>query len=93
MTKYTINYFIEKFEKIPDNMWATDWYEDGERKCALGWCGATEKDGIPSYTEESMALANIFGVGMISKINDGYEPFLNQETPKSRILAALKSKQ
>jgi len=38
-TKYTVDYFIEKFSAIPEEMWTVGETEDIDgKKCALGFC-------------------------------------------------------
>lgn len=101
--QYTVDYFIKKFEAIPEDKWLTRSYEDpfSGKKCALGHCGLTfseeskQKFGS-AYGEEFAALQIIFdgkagGVdgGRVAKINDGIDDNYNQPTAKQRILAAL----
>lgn len=86
--KYTVDYFIQKFEAIPEDNWITEKYSNDLGCCALGWCG--EKSF--HYTDESRALDNLFynefRVGP-SRINDkGYAAY-QQPNPKARVLAAL----
>lgn len=84
--KYDVDYFINKFEAIPEEEWGTGTYNNLEgQKCAYGHCGA------PYNTEETEALDKIRGPGnwAIATINDGKCPLYNQDTPKQRILAAL----
>lgn len=82
--KYTVDYFIEKFEAIPEEKWFQNDYEDGSgRFCALGHCG--QKYLKP--TDESIALSRL--VDYVSMINDGYVDCYQQANPKQRILAAL----
>lgn len=91
-TNYSIDYFIDKFEVIPEEMWCTKRYASGGGKyCAYGHCGLT--DSI-SHTSEGLALSKIsldyLGACFImSEINDGYNLSYQQSTPKARILAAL----
>jgi hypothetical protein len=96
---YNVNYFISKFEAIPEESWTIlTLCDDQGRRCALGHCGVT-KDPVTQdeiYTQESEALVDIFAVSTnypnssVALINDGLcwmAP--GEETPKKRILAAL----
>lgn len=96
---YDINYFIDKFSKIPNRMWTvgSDGWKGIEGKyCADGYCGSNGGH----QTEESKALALLLHpllndcplIDVVWKINDGnYEPYhwSNYPEPKERILAAL----
>lgn len=102
MTKYDKEYFIKKFEAIPDN-------EIGQgslmNHCALHHVGVGIVDGkqtgeyysfmnVPYITEESFALITLFGgekptdFNAIYAVND--DPHWGK-TPKERILNKLKS--
>jgi hypothetical protein len=100
---YDVDYFIAKFEAIPEEMWITEdlWTENG--CCALGHCGArrlSEVEDLP----EAAALVSIFKPHISRYNNDmcddteavwcvndqkGINGY-NQPTPKQRILAALR---
>lgn len=96
---YDVNYFIKKFEAIPEDLWITGLYYSRDRSgfCALGHCGVTEID----RTEEADALESLFisnlrdiqkvhiKVRLVASINDGLIDKYKQPTPKKRILAAL----
>lgn len=99
--KYDAQYFIDKFEAIPDEKWCTKTFANNKGAfCALGHCGAIIGRYGDINTEESLALKNLFAsfgadydvqpISFLpSWINDGkYKEFL-QETPKARMLAAL----
>lgn len=86
--KYTKQYFIDKFEAIPDD-------EIGrvsiDNHCALWHCGAENY----AETEESMALALLLNplaeteiqrIETIFRIND-----FDRRNPKQNILAALRN--
>ncbi len=96
--KYTVEYFIKKFSKIPDSKWNVGDFisYDGKKKCALGWCGMKNVDPKESLfgkeTKESTELENLLN-NYVADINDGRNPKYKQETPKARILAALKDVQ
>lgn len=88
---YDVDYFIEKFEKIPEEMWWTKAYgekEDGPH-CAYGHCGMNSK---VAGTPESSALFAIFTKTPynVVSVNDGGEVAYPQTTPKQRVLALLK---
>jgi len=64
---YDVNYFIEKFSKIPESCWHVGGYSDGRgASCALGHCGLDYSHenkrlfGCP-YGEEQAALYKVFG--------------------------------
>ena len=89
---YDIDYFINKFEDIPEDKWCNEYYvdpKDETKRCALGHCGCLEfKDANP----EADALGDIFvkrGYSVFY-VNDGMIEEYSQPTPKQRILAALK---
>lgn len=89
-TNYDVDYFIRKFEAIPELLWCIDALEDDQgRRCALGHCYGTQMDGC---TSESMALCAVIfiGHGSVPDINNGEDPRYQQPTPKQRILAALR---
>ncbi len=91
-------YFIDKFEALPESAWQTRNYHNPETgaSCALGHCGARIHSPDPTmpyyrdnlYTAESEALVNL--VPYIVKINDGVGVYPGQTTPKARVLAALR---
>lgn len=90
---FTVSYFINKFNAIPDDAWTTNQYHNLERTkfCALGHCGVVEDYWTSINNEESISLRILLestgsDVGMI---NDGIDPSYKQTTPKLRILAAL----
>jgi hypothetical protein len=96
---YTVDYFIQKFEAIPDEKWTTGTYTRCEYKhCALGHCGTEiiEKPRLffkTKFTPEGKALENLFKIHFpesITRINDGEVDQYQQPTPKARILAALR---
>jgi hypothetical protein len=89
---YDIDYFINKFEDIPEDKWCNEYYvdpKDETKRCSLGHCGCLEfEDANP----EADALDRIFvnqGYA-VSYVNDGMVEEYSQPTPKQRILAALK---
>ena len=89
-SKYTVDYFIKKFEAIPSFRWTTGKTTEyfGFRRCAIGHCIQFTK-----YSQQS--LHNLFYINLgphitVAGVNDhGTEKYCNIETPKERILAAL----
>lgn len=81
---YDVDYFIEKFKAIPEELWCVGKFQIEERCCALGHC--EERKRI--ITEESKSL-RIITKNLTSFINDGVHGKYRQSTPKQRILAAL----
>jgi len=95
---YTRDHFIAKFEAIPEDKWVKGFYTDGQGNCcALGHCGmkaASYEDApVESSTNESRALSRLLLVHDLSiiDINDGQCAAFRQDTPKQRVLAALRS--
>lgn len=90
MNEFTVEYFIAKFEAIPEEKWCTRFFEQQGQRCALGHCGMTDVGS----TDEAGALINLFGtVGMsVTEINDDH-PVMKGPTPKQRVLAALRDLQ
>ncbi len=85
MSNYDVDYFIKKFEAIPDERWTVGQYHLKGACCALGHCGAL--DGSPS--EEADALDSLLH-GCTVTINDNIDGKLMERTPAARILAALR---
>jgi hypothetical protein len=87
--KYTVDYFIEKFEGIPSAKWCTDAYIDPDgRCCAIGHCGQRRAF---HRTAEAKALANLFSRHIaysVPHVND--VEYMGKPTPKQRVLAALR---
>lgn len=97
-SKYTIDYFISKFESIPEDKWTTGIYQDEEdRFCVLGHCGFRSTIDDSNYfcteiNEEGDALIKLMSPFFPSPplINDGQGDYINLgKTPKARILNAL----
>lgn len=84
---YDVDYFIAKFEAIPEELWFVNGYTDFTgRHCALGHCGETGNHF--ARCDEAETLQRILQNDTVP-INDGYHPWYHQPTPKQRILAAL----
>lgn len=96
--KYTVDYFIQKFQAIPEGKWCTGSWEHLGRHCADGFCGSRSVGSKLVQTEEGVQLAkllmplmpNEYESTIIFVINDNHQqsPY-RQPTPKQRILAAL----
>lgn len=92
--KYTVDYFINKFNAIPEEQWCMGRLSDYQSgKCVLGHCGVKQTpDGNYSYTDMSEKLSAILRQipGVLYDINDGHGPARELgDTPKERILNAL----
>lgn len=99
--KYDVDYFIQKFEAIPEDLWCMGTLTLGDKHCALGHCGVRN-----IQTEGSEALLSIFAEAStilkekgvikwhlhVAGVNDGgtwATTLFKQNTPRERILAAL----
>lgn len=87
---FTKEYFIQKFEAIPEERWITRRFVDAEgRCCAYGHCGINT---VIRQTAEAKSLSDLFsrsGIPVLV-VNDGRDFRYQQSTPKQRILAALR---
>lgn len=88
-TKYTVDYFIQKFKAIPENKWGTGTFvfKDG-RKCALGHCGMTSQKRTGKEAKSLLDLFEINGFD-VAKVNDDQCCDFRQKTAKTRILSCL----
>lgn len=94
-----VDYFIKKFEAIPEALWCTGAYEYGDRCCVLGHCGfhyTIADDGLATKHDqalEGLALIELFHKKGLqpTNINDGEDGRYAQSSPKERILAALRA--
>lgn len=87
--KETVEYFIKKFEAIPEEKWCVEDFNVEGKSCAFGHCGCIDSD---SLTEESIELGLLFAKytkSGVTAINDGLYPPFNKGHPRSNILAAL----
>ena len=87
--KYTVDYFIKKFKKIPAKKWTTARFVKDGKRCALGHCGI---DNFTIRNQEANTLMLLFDsqlLTQVSTINDMQSDQYKQKTPKKRILAAL----
>lgn len=55
--KYTVDYFINKFEAIPEERWTECYFSDGSKCCANGHCGIRSSN---QSTEEALTLREVF---------------------------------
>lgn len=100
---YDVDYFINKFEAIPENKWTTGFFKNNGKCCANGHCGIDESTEVQEG-EEAHALAMLLMplrkdywqkflgdpvYEVTAVINDGGIDEYPQTTPKQRILAAL----
>lgn len=103
-TIYTKEYFIAKFEAIPDERWIENAFADDTMKCrcALGhcgddgwWRGSRVFDEVDKEVSELCGLLNQSRdnpegfMSTVEAINNGLDTRYPQPTPKARILAAL----
>lgn len=87
---YDVNYFIEKFEAIPEDKWCTMSLEIEGRHCALGHCSVYKMN--ERLHGEGQALVSLLfnSLGFsVFYINDRETYDYPQNSPKQRILAAL----
>ncbi len=92
---YDKEYFIKKFEAIPDTEIGGGSLQDC---CVLHHCGVVYDGPFYVPTEESKALVMLFGglkenhFQVVTDVNDGIDDYRKMgETPKKRILNKLKS--
>lgn len=87
--RFTPDFFIQKFEAIPEEKWCVgDYFNEQGQYCALGF--TMKKSG--GSANESFCLSELFGVHgalSVTHVNDGKDVRYPQATPKQRILAAL----
>ena len=102
--KFTVDYFINKFEAIPEDRWCVNEFKSGDKCCAQGFCMSLDAINVVRESPlniieisrgypEWNSLITIFGVCynniVIASINNGNDPRYPQPTPKQRVLAAL----
>lgn len=88
MKKFTLDYFINKFEALPRNKWCEGTLTNAfGQHCALGHCGAVWREP----TKESLALGRMLDF-KTAEINDGASEYLELgKHPKTRVVRYLKS--
>ena len=88
--EFTIDYFIEKFEAIPESQWCIKTTEDEfGRKDASGHCGVKRSGPL---TREALVLNKFVYTDYlcISYVNDGTLAAATGSTPKARVVNVLK---
>lgn len=88
--QYDVDYFIRKFEAIPEEMWCTHLrYGGGGTHCALGHIEASSTNSGKEEFEFKMLMQGNQTSLTVVRINNGDDGRYQQPTPKQRILAAL----
>lgn len=89
--KFNKQYFIAKFEAIPENDWCTGNIEnvDGQR-CAIGHCVQSDGDSLNEEEIDALKWLFISNGHKIDLVNDRIDQDYKQATPKQRVLAALR---
>lgn len=87
--KYTIDWFIEFFSQIPEELWCEHYFQDGQLNgkdicCARGHLGVRYGSKVEA-DEKLNELTN----SQIASINNGYHLQYQQPNPRARVLAAL----
>lgn len=92
VSEYDVDFFIKKFDAIPEEQWCTEEFTDVSGACCVyGHCGLSW--GRPSHMSDM--LEDIFMVAFgvdAAYVNDcrpGDDPRFQELTPKQRVLAAL----
>lgn len=103
--QFTVEFFIDKFKSIPEELWCVGIVKNGNTFCAQGHCmtrwyreSGTDEREIKGT--EIYALLDLFEkyftvptgykrTAIVGNINNGDHPDYQQPTPKQRILAAL----
>lgn len=93
MTEYTVQYFIDKFTAIPEELWFEEEFTNPanpEQHCAYGHCGCNPES---QENMEANSLDRLFRDHdlNVALVNDGMSALFQQPTPKARILAALET--
>lgn len=102
MKNYNVDYFIKKFEAIPEALWNNFSQYDSETNtfCAFGHCrtrilhcgntdGADSMEGRSLIEMFNSAGFDVHSGNWITDVNNGRSFNYQQPTPKQRILAAL----
>lgn len=100
VTKYSLQYFINRFKAIPLKRWAVGSFQDNGKCCALGHLGCEATDS-PTYAAKRLKITSGLTLDSIMLLNDelnGSTVFANgsrftirRKTPKYRVIAALKA--
>lgn len=86
---YDVDYFIAKFEAIPESQWCC-WMLDNSngQRCALGHCGVKLAYELTPEAKRLEKLFKPFRMDVPS-VNNSQSKKFPQPTPRARILAAL----
>lgn len=93
--QYDLDFFIKRFENIPQEKWGTKAFNKDGKCCAFGHCGA-----VKSIFDSNMALELSFlldiqystGGAYLAMVNDGAgETKQYGDNPKDRVVNYLKS--
>jgi hypothetical protein len=89
--KYNVDYFIKKFEAIPEEKWATQDFSNGDRHCANGHCGVYWHGASINQTPESRSLQKVLSPLTVTNglelVKDGrYEIFGPEYSLKAAII-------
>jgi hypothetical protein len=90
---YNVDYFIAKFEAIPEKEWIVGQYINATGCDALGHCGWRSFFRGKVETVEGLSLNDLFikSLGVtVYDVNDSKHYGFTQDSPKQRILAALR---
>lgn len=87
---YTVDYFINKFQAIPEEKWITGVFSSKGKHCALGHCLTEPSKNTLQYSrsQEYVDLQELLSK-RATYINDKPTVQFPHDTPKKRILAAL----
>ena len=92
---YNKEYFIAKFEAIPEHLWGKYALGSSEVKCVFGHCGVIMGCSGHGYvaTDEALALIQLFGGVITPRISWSTVTSINDcwGSPKEAILKHLKS--
>lgn len=99
-TIYDVDYFINKFQSIPEELWLVRKFSDGDKGCVNNHCLRNGDDEFHALSKIFNSNANLFNTTDnygLSKcdfviqqcVNNGDDSNYQQPTAKQRILAAL----
>lgn len=72
---YNVDYFIKKFEAIPEERWCTTFFNLGDRSCANGHCGVMGTTMSQNSTDESRALQSVLSALFLT-LKTAYEKYI-----------------
>lgn len=68
---YDVNYFIKKFEAIPEDKWIVGSLFSGDKMCAAGHCGVRANDNFECLeNKEALSLIDLLLTVTITQISD-----------------------